>query len=154
MSNEVTAFDVPEDFEYVSLSEIDPNAKPIAEAMYNTRVQSIKTVDYVTKNGKNAGKPGRRYEFRLQVTEDGPARGRVVFDSLFHGEGAFRALRRLMDATGIPQDNGEPLSEYLTRVAAEQPEVKYKITVKTEKDRDGNDVAKNRVDFYSATIAG
>lgn len=150
--NEPAAAGGPDEFEYINLSAVDPTAKPIPEGFYAGRVTGAAAKDFITKSGKNIGKPGRRYEFKFQITEDGPARGRVVFDSLFHGEGALRAMRRLMDASGVPQDDGEPLSEYLTRLAKEQPEVKYKITVKSELDRDQQPVDRNRVDFYSASV--
>jgi hypothetical protein len=144
---------ISEAFDYVNLSEVDPNAKAITEDFYRVRVTGAAAKPFTAKSGPKQGEPGVRYEFKVQVTEDGPARGRVIFDSLFHGEGALRAMRRLMDASGIPQEDGEPISEYLPRLAKEAPEVRYKITVKKENDRDGNPVDKNRIDFYSASVA-
>lgn len=153
MSTDTTNLGIAEEFDYVNLSEVDPNAKAVAEGFYKVRVTGAAVKPFTAKSGPNAGKPGVRYEFKVQVAEDGPARGRVIFDSLFHGEGALRAMRRLMDASGVPQEDGEPISEYLPRLAKESPEVRYKITVKKENDRDGQPVDRNRIDFYSATVA-
>lgn len=128
-----------EDLLHIHLSEIDPANKPVPQNVYTLSINKAALKDFVYKNGKKAGETGYRAAFTFIITDDPEYSGRRLYDSVFiDSRLALRGLRRLMDATGIEQAPGEPLDEWLVRLAAEQPKVKILVTNEPDVDWQGN----------------
>lgn len=136
-------------FEFVDLNEIDPTFKPIDDGIYCLKVLKAELKAYTaktdTKNQK-AGDQGQFVKFQLAVVNDDQYAGRRVFPKpLFPGNRAFRALRKIMDATGIVQEVGMPLADWLNLLSTTQPEFKAKVT--QVPDRRNPDVIDNDIDW-------
>ena len=127
-----------EDFVYVNLQDIDPNFSTLPSNNYTLQVQKAELKEFTYRNGSKAGTQGTRVAFQFVVVDDADYSGRKVYESMFPSTFSFKALRRLADATGTPQDAGEPLADWLTKLANEQ--VKFNIFVDQveDLDKDGN----------------
>lgn len=127
-----------EDFSYVNLQEIDPAYSTLPTAVYTLQLQKASVKSFTYKNGDKAGQTGSFASFQFVVLDDPEFSGRKLFDSKFPSQGTLKDLRRLMDATGIVQEAGEDLGEWLGRVANESPKVKILVIQKEDLDKNGN----------------
>jgi len=109
-------------FDHVDLKQIDPNIEPINGGVYSLRVTDAKMVEYEKEGNKN-----KRISFSFTVFNDSTYAGRRVFTSLFEGEFALKALRRLMDATGIVKETDETLESWLDKLVTERAEFRTSI---------------------------
>lgn len=113
------------DFEYLNLAEVNPDIPPIPPASYNFTIVGAERKLYTLKKdddrtGKKAGEPASYIQFRFAITDDAEQAGRQVYVSVFPNERNTRALRRLQDFTGVQQDNGMTLDEWLTALVTER----------------------------------
>jgi hypothetical protein len=131
-----------EDFNYVNLQEIDPAFETLPTNLYTLQVQKAELKEFVYKPGsEKAGQTGSFVKFQFVVVDHDTYSGRRVFETLFPSTFTFKGLRRLMDATGVVQEAGAPLTEWLGTLTNESP--KFKIMVEQAEDVDKNGVAKN-----------
>lgn len=99
------------DFEHQDLSTYDPDFKAFDQDTYELRLVGSPRERKGT--GKN-GKPYVRKSMSVAVV-GGPNAGRRVFVDEFLGKFT-QFAKKIMDVTGISQDNGETISDYLTKV--------------------------------------
>lgn len=111
-------------FEYVQLSEVDPNFADVEPGVYNMKILAAEKVNGVTKAGPNQGKAYERISLQYAISGHEKFSGRRMFDSLFPNEYTFKILRRLSDNTGIAQEPGEPIESWLKKLSTVQPTVK------------------------------
>lgn len=138
------------EFDYVNLNEVDPNLRPLDEGVYTLRITKAEIRKGVAKTGKNWA----RFNFKFQVIDHPSSSGRTFYDGLFANEFAFRMLRRLQDATGVTQEEGEPLSDWVARLETEQPEVRYLVKkVVYTNDNTGEQGEKNEVSWSDVATA-
>ena len=118
-------------FEYVDLKEVDPNFQAVPDGFYNLKVIKafIKEFTY-GPTAKKAGQTGQIAKFQFAVIDEGsPARGRRLFDGFFADARGLADMRRIMDASGVLQDDGESLAMWLEKLVAQGAEVKTRVAV-------------------------
>jgi hypothetical protein len=131
----------PEGFSYVDLNDVDPTFKPVPTDFYTLKVlkAELKTFKYKqTTDRHNAGDEGEFVKFQLAITNHPEYAGRPLFEALFPGRRELRALRLLMDATGVIQTPGSPIDEWLKSLSEIQPEFRCKVESTPDVDRKGN----------------
>lgn len=147
------------DFDYVDLNLIDPEPEKLPAGMYTVQLAKAELQSGVSQR---TGKPFQRITIQLVVQDDERFAGRRLFESLFAGEYGIKALRRIMDATGIQQQPGEPVAEWLKRVALERPSFKVMVRLEDDKDyatgevrigADGQPAKRNSVNWYQVVPA-
>ena len=110
-----------------------------------------------TTKTHNAGDTCEFIKFQFVVKNHPEYTGRRIFVTLFFGARELRALRKLMDVTGVQQTPGSMLSEWLQMLTEIQPEFKAQVTNEDDVDysgkgrtfeRDGTTIAKiNKVNW-------
>ena len=147
------------DFDYVDLNVIDPEPEKLPAGMYTVRLLKAELNSGVSKR---TGKPFQRISIQLAVQDDERFAGRRLFESLFAGEYGVKALRRIMDATGVQQQPGEPIAEWLNRLSMEQPVFKVMVRLEDDKDfatgevrlgQDDQPAKRNTVNWYQVVPA-
>lgn len=121
----VTETDRPTSFEHVNLKEVQPTTSfgdrsPIPDGPYNLEVVKASLVDYTCgENTKTPGVKGQRIDFQFAIVGDASLSGRRVFQpGLFPGDKTNDQLRRVMDATGIPQTG--TIESWLSELVAQK----------------------------------
>ena len=155
-----TAVELPEvpDFDHVNINDVNPDFEAIKTGFYP--LQLVKT-DEVTKvfgdtikSGDNAGQPNPRAgeEYRMiklqfSITE-GDFAARRVFKTLFEGRrNDYKFVARLARAVAMPQEAGESLTNFLTRIA--EAEIPFKGKIKETPDDPYNDNALDDFDIQA-----
>jgi hypothetical protein len=145
-------------FDYVSLAEIDPSQQPLP-----TDVYELKIVKAAIERGvsKTTNKPYECVSFGFAVTNSEKYSGRRVWERFFGGEFGLKAMRRIMDATGVPQVG--TLEDWLKELATIQPTFKVTISEIDEVDRltkqvvinpvTGKPQKTNKVNWYNVVPA-
>lgn len=112
------AAEVP--FEYADLNTIDPSFKPMDTDTYTVTVldAAYKTFDKTSTGGKK----GSFIKFQLAVTDHPKFSGRRVFPTMFPSDFTLKVLRKIADESGVGQDPGTPLTDWLKKL------VEYKAT--------------------------
>jgi hypothetical protein len=128
-------------FDYVFLGDIDLSYKPIPAGVYTLQVVSSGTKEFEYKKGEKAGTKGSKLNMQFAVTDHDEYSGRRVFAGFFPNDFDLRSLRRLQDATGVLQEEGEPLTEWAARLAEIKPTFKIPVLLTNAKDfsRKGQD---------------
>lgn len=130
------------DFEYLNLADVNPEIQPIPEGEYTFRIISAErnTFTYKTDNPKkgiSAGDASSYIKFGLAIVDDAEWAGRRVYQTLFPDNNTPRYLRLIMDATGVAQDAGTTLDEWLASLVTERATFTAptfnKMNTKTEK---------------------
>lgn len=134
-------------FDYLKLQEVDPNFTPVPRDVYTLKIVGTKTAPYTVKNGERAGEEGQRIEFQFGIVGHPTETGRKLYHSFFPGVFAQKALRRIMDATGVVQGDDMDFKAWLELIAQEQPEARYLVEVVDSKDKNGNVVKANQINF-------
>jgi len=130
----------PTTFAYVDLNEVDPNFKAIDADVYDVQIlkAELKTFEYKTTTERHAaGDPGQFVKFTLSITNHPTYSGRRLFESLFEGGPTMRFLRKIMDATGVPQQPGAPIDEWLNDLTEIKPIVRVPVEKVPDVDRNG-----------------
>lgn len=111
------------DFEYLNLADVNPEILPIPEGEYTFRIISAERPTFTYKQdqpdkGITAGDESSYIKFGLAIVDDPEWAGRRVYQSLFPDKNTPRYLRLVMDATGVPQESGMTLNDWLTALVA------------------------------------
>ena len=141
------------DFEYINLNEVDPTIKPIPDGNYTLRIVKAEVKNGV---GKTSQKPYRRFEVAAQVVNNATYGGRQIYDGLFVNNAASkeaRFLRKIMDATGVTQEEGQPLEDWFTSLATAKPEFNAIVKTRTYVRGNGDPGESNCIDFNSVQPA-
>lgn len=118
-------------FEYVDLKEVDPNFKTVADGFYTLKVIKafLKEFTYGPA-AKKAGQTGQVAKFQFAITDDSsPERGRRVFASFFSDARGLGNMRRIMDATGVVQDDGEDIASWLEKLVQQGADFKTRVGI-------------------------
>jgi hypothetical protein len=142
-------------FEYAQLSEVDPTFKPVDQDVYTLEVVSGTVQEYevkaesaaVKKGNAVAGDKAKMYKFKFQIVDHEKFAGRTLFPAYFASDFTLKAFRRLMDATGVRQEPGESIPDWMAKFELlGTPRARFKtlVTVKASRkagDPDENDVS-------------
>lgn len=99
-------------FADMNLANISPDLAPVPDGQYNFRVLEAAINEFAYKKdrpekGIGAGDKGSYVKFGFVIFGDPEHAGRRIYQTIFPEVGAnsttLRGLRRLMDATGVPQ---------------------------------------------------
>lgn len=121
------------EFEYIDLNDIDPTPELLPEGVYTLMVVKANARSGVSQK---TGNPYSCISFTFAVTDHEQYSGRRIFETVFLHPNGLKALRRLMDATGVAQQPGQPLSEWIRELAAER--ATFKAHVRQIEERDGD----------------
>lgn len=139
------------EFEHIQLQDIDPTFKPVDAGMYTLQVNSIKGRQVEIKNGKNAGKTATVLKGSFTIVGDPNFSGRKLWHDFWStNRTSLVELRKVMDATGVEQQQGETLSEYGTRFGELNPPAEFKVYVAVEPDYRDASVNVNVIKFRQA----
>ena len=130
-----------EGFDYVDLNEVDPTIKPVPTDVYTLKVLKAelkKSAYKQTTQYHNAGDPMSFLKFSLAITNHLEYAGRRLWPTVFYGRSELRGMRLLMDATGVTQNPGSPIEEWLKTLSEAQPEFKTKVNCVPDVDKKGN----------------
>lgn len=118
-------------FDYVDLNEVDPRLERLPEDTYTLQILSA---ELQSGESRTTGKPWQCVAMRFAVTGEGKFVGRRLVERFFTNDYSLKALRRIMDATGIRQEPGQPLSEWLKELTIQQPQIKVQIRLEDDRD--------------------
>jgi hypothetical protein len=147
-------------FDYAYLGDVDLTFKPIPTNNYLLQVlgAGLKTVTF--KRDTPEENEGQIVKLQFAVVDDPEYAGRRLFETVFPGSGGLRNLRRLMDATGVAQEETETIGGWLERLQDIKPFfnvlVQQKQSVRSkvpQTDEHGNPVMENTVVWKEATPA-
>ena len=143
----------------MNLSEVDPNQQVLPQDLYTLKILKAEKKDGVSKS---TGKDYSMVKMIFAVVDHPEFSGRRLYDSFFPNPGGLKALRRVMDATGIAQVAGEPLTDWLKQLSVEQPTFKTFIKVEDDVDKNGDALSldfkgetakRNRINWYQVQPA-
>ena len=149
-------------FEHVQLQRVDPNFELIPAGTYTFQVLKAAKVGYPKDNPVN-----EKVDFQVAIANDERFSGRRLFPTLFDDDKSLKIMRKIMDATGILHEDGEPLEEWLTRLVTERAEFKAEVqvvpdmrkgvpnpnTAITNSDGTVTAASKNQLNFWSVVPA-
>lgn len=118
------------DFRYLNLNEVDPNFELLDPEVYTLRIAKAEFRTYLAKTanpakGVNVGDEGAYINFTFRVMDHPKFSGRPHYESLFSSNFNAKVLRRIADATGIPQSG--TMQDWLTELSATGPAIKVKV---------------------------
>lgn len=114
------------------------------------------------KTYEKDGEQRTRLEVRLTVVDDPNFAGRILFETFFPSTGTMKVLSKVQSVLGIPQESGETVSQWLERIANQQPPVTFSVPVdevddeyKNERkdDSDDKNYTKNIIKWFDAVPA-
>jgi hypothetical protein len=117
-------------FDYVNLAEVDPSQQPLPTDVYELKIVKAGIESGISKT---TGKPYECVSFGFAVTNSDKFSGRRLWERFFGGEFGLKAMRRIMDATGVPQEGS--LADWLKELMTVQPTFKVTITEIDDVDR-------------------
>ena len=117
-------------FAHVNLNTVDPNASNIPDDIYTYEVSDAGVKTFTYKSGAKAGEEGEYTSFALTIVDSEKLSGRRVWSSLFAGDFTNKKLRKVMDATGVPQTGD--FTDWLSELKSERARFKapYRSYVK------------------------
>ena len=150
------------EFEYFNLHDVDPTFKPVDAGVYTLQCAKMTAQKKTPASGKMAGQETLMINGTFIVTGDPTYSGRRFFNTFWiHNPYDQKALRKLMDRTGVAQNPGESLIDWLAKMTQIQPTFKAKVDVVVEPvyppevGEDGLPITApvNKVDFRSISAA-
>lgn len=131
-----------ESFEYADLNAIDPSQQTLPTDMYTLKILKA---EMINGTNKATGAPYSCVSFTFGVTDHPDYSGRRLWERVFPGNFGLKTMRRIMDATGVTQVPGTPITEWLQALCVEQPCIK--VQVKQEQDLDWKTKEPRSLDF-------
>lgn len=127
------------DFNHLNLAEVNPDIPALPDGEYTFVVIEAGVKDFTYKQdnperGITAGQASTYVKFGLSVTDDAENAGRRVYTSLFPDNRAARYLRLIQDATGVIQEPGEEVNDWLKRLVEARATFKVPVYAKAKKD--------------------
>ena len=155
--------DVPQvDFENLNLNDIDPTFKPVEDGLYTLKLLSLVWKEFPGK--KDPTQTFVSINGKFGVANHPTHSGRKLYHNFFLSNSyELKALRRIMDATGVAQNPGETLKDWAARISVEAPS--FKVAVKQQQAVDfttkegkvdpvsGEPVMEAKIDFRNVQIA-
>lgn len=121
-------------FEYVNLNEIDPNMQVVPEGMYTFKVLKAELRKGISKT---TNEPYELVNMTIAIQDDDNFSGRRMYESFFKGDSSLKQLRKIMDATGVNQAPGTPLTDWLVELDTIQPTFKAAVRHRLDVDKNG-----------------
>ncbi len=116
------------DFTYFNIMDIDPSFSALDEGVYTLRLNKIEGQEFTPQTGKRAGESTMRVNSDFAVVNHQQFSGRRLFHTFWLSNGFDqKALRRLADRTGVPQEPTDTFTMWLAKLTEQQPEVKVKV---------------------------
>lgn len=134
------------EFDHINLNTIDPGFKPVDENVYNFEVNSIKP-QYVKINKPDSPYVGKEVlvlKGSFTIVDDPQYSGRKVwYDFWTTNRYNLLEMRKLQDATGVAQPEGQTLSEWASGFGTLNPPAKFQcFTTKEDSPRGERNVIK------------
>ena len=108
-------------FEHVNLNEVDPASAPFVSAAYTLQLMDVEKKAYVSgPDTKNPGVAGEYIQLVFAIAESPDFSGRRIYETMFPGNGTNKRLRRMADASGFSQDDGQSVFEFLVSMKDQQ----------------------------------
>jgi hypothetical protein len=124
------------DFEYLDLNTVDPN-NSIPAGFYTLQLLSAERKDHVFgENSKQPGVTGSKFIFKWAITGDNEFAGRKLTSTIWQSSFAPVQFRKIADATGVGQKDGEAFFSWLSRLSDSGADLKVMVN-KTDR---GNDI--------------
>ena len=128
-----------DEFEHTHLSSIDPNDNTVEEDVYDLEIG--KTAKQAFQD-KKTGQDKYFYKFDLTIVRHAKRSGRRLFPVMFPDGETLKACRKLMDATGVPQEQDETVGDWIIRVGTIQPKAIFRTQVTRKLDKKKTQQAK------------
>lgn len=117
----------------VNLEDFD-FSKPLPSDTYTLAFTRVEEKEY-----EKDGETRKRLEVRLTVVDDPTYAGRILFETFFPSVGTMKVFNKIQSVLGVRQEDGETVSQWLERVANQQPPVPFSVPVSEEDDKWRND---------------
>lgn len=142
-------------FDHVNLKEVDPNASNVPDGPYTFQVAGVYPKTYpVKKEGIPTGETGNYVSVRFAIINDERYTGRSTFETFFPNKGSAKMFRKIMDATGIPQADGQSIEEWLRTLQTQGASFDSSLLTKQEKDnRTGQMAARQHINLWEVAPA-
>jgi hypothetical protein len=142
-------------FDHINLNEVDPNASTVPDGPYNFQVAGVYPKTYAMKNnGVPTGETGNYVSVRFAIVDSDRYAGRSYFEAFFPNKGTAKQLRKIMDATGIPQAEGQPIEDWLKTLQTSGATFGSYLLTKDEIDnRTGKSMPKQHVNLWEVAPA-
>lgn len=154
MAENITTFD------YAYLGDVDLTFKPIPTNNYLLQLLGAGLKAVMFKRDTPEEYEGQIVKLQFAVMDDAEFAGRQLFETVFPGSGGLRNLRRLMDATGVAQEETETIASWLERLQDIKPSFNILVQQRQAKrnsvlqvDEAGNPVMENTLVWKEATPA-
>lgn len=125
-------------FEHINLNQVDPNASSVPDGPYNFQVAGIYPKTYTVKSGENVGSTGNYVSVRFAITGDDRYTGRSTFETFFPNKASAVMFRKIMDATGIVQGDGQSIEEWLRELQTSGAAFASSLQMREDKQKDGS----------------
>jgi hypothetical protein len=123
------------DFENLNLNDIDPTFKPVEDGVYILKLLGLQWKEFAGKQESNQGQVYVSLNGKFGITNHPKHSGRKLYHNFFLGNNyELKALRRIMDATGVAQNPGETLKDWAGRISVEAPTFKAAVAQQQAKD--------------------
>jgi hypothetical protein len=137
-------------YEHINIMEIDPTMKPFSEGFYTLQITKLTPKLVTPKKGQNAGKEVLVLNGSFTVVNDENFSGRKLWRSFWASNIVdLKDVRRIADATGVTQAEGQTLSEYALTFEQLNPPAEFKAPITVEKAW-GSDDDVNVIKFNGA----
>ena len=154
MAEQVTTFD------YAYLGDVDLTFKPIPTNNYTLQVLGAGLKAVTFKRDTPDEYEGQIVKLQFAVMDDPEFAGRRLYETVFPGSSGLRNLRRLMDATGVAQEETETIASWLERLQDIKPTFNILVQQRQAQkskvpqvDESGNPVMENFLVWKEATPA-
>lgn len=142
-------------FDHVNLNTVDPNASSVPDGPYTFQVAGIYPKEYaVKKDGVPTNETGKYLSVRFAITNNDRYAGRSCFETFFPNKGSQIQFRKIMDATGVIQEDGQPIEDWLKALQTSGATFGSALLTKEEKDnRTGGMVKRQHVNLWNVEPA-
>ena len=151
--------EIPSTFAHYNLNDVDPEAgkrkfDAIETDEYTLEINGMTQKTITPKTGKRAGVETEVVEGSFTVVDNAQYGGRKLWHTFWPGTASVGQLQRLSRMTGLPQEPGQTIYEWLQRFGELNPPAKFKVTVAKKapyNNPDGDPV--NEINFFTAKVA-
>lgn len=149
-----------EAFEHINLNEVDDARATIPAGVYTFEINKLDPVYKTIKNPESEffGKSVLVLKGSYTIVDDPNFAGRKVWEDFYTPYRFAQVnLKKQMTATGIPQEEGQTLSDYASQFALLNPPARFQAMLRSEIDkRDANNPdakPRNSVNWFVARPA-
>lgn len=141
-------------YEHLNLNEIDDSRKAVEEGVYTLEVNSItpKWIEVKKAGSQFEGQTVLVLKGSYTIVDDPTYSGRKLWNDFFTPTKIQQVfLKKQMQATGVIQEAGQSLIDYVAQFATLNPPARFQVQVKKIADyRDPTGPAVNEIGFFTA----